>query len=314
MQAVHDFAEKYDIEYALIKAIANVETKSTGFYKGKPSILFERHVFYRNLEKNGINPDVILAEHGRGLVYPKPYANRRNSPKDDRYGSYDNQWVRFNKAKAINEDAAIAAISMGKFQVLGENWKMLGYDSPKDFFASNHTEDGQIDAFLRYISKRKGMIEALNAKDFKKIKILYNGKMMKDADRNGVDDYVDKLVKEYKREISRSNERKPLVKSKTIQANTASGVGAISVLSAAIPAITDLLNDQNEVIGTVVAEIDNIKESSASTLESIDSLVEVSNSSGDANVVLIIASAALVVTIATNVWNVYKYLRDGGYV
>jgi len=312
MQAVHDFVEKHDIEYAITKAIANVETKSSGFYKGKPSILFERHVFYRNLKKNGINPDAVLAEHGRGLVYPKPYTNGRR--EEDRYGSYDNQWVRFNKAKAINEDAAIAAISMGKFQVLGENWKMLGYDSPKDFFASNHTEDGQIDAFLRYISKRKGMIEALKAKDFKKIKILYNGKMMKDADRNGVDDYVDKLVKEYKREISRSNERKPLTKSKTIQANAASGIGAISVLSAAIPAITDLLNDQNEVIGTVVAEIDNIKASSASTLESIDSLVEVSNSSGDANVVLIIASVALVVTIATNVWNVYKYLRDGGYV
>lgn len=47
-QAYEDAAKQLEVEMAVIKAVANVETKSSAFDKeGRPTILYERHYFHR---------------------------------------------------------------------------------------------------------------------------------------------------------------------------------------------------------------------------------------------------------------------------
>ena len=50
-------AKKYNIEVAAIKAVYEVETKNGGFLPdGRLKILFEGHVFWRQLVKKGVDP------------------------------------------------------------------------------------------------------------------------------------------------------------------------------------------------------------------------------------------------------------------
>src|SRR5574344_464800 len=52
-----EFARNFGLELAVVKAVNEVESGGKGFLmNGKPIILFEGHVFFRELEKRGINP------------------------------------------------------------------------------------------------------------------------------------------------------------------------------------------------------------------------------------------------------------------
>ncbi|MER8476327.1 N-acetylmuramidase family protein [Mesorhizobium sp. M1163] len=96
-----------------IHAFLDVETSGHGFDAvGRPVILFEPHVFYRNL--SGAKRATAVAA---GLAYPKwgekPY------PRDS--------YPRLRAACAIDETAALKSASWGLGQVLGENFKAAGF-------------------------------------------------------------------------------------------------------------------------------------------------------------------------------------------
>lgn len=44
-------AELLNVEPAVIKAVAEVESNGEGFFNGKPKILFEPHIFWKQLRK-----------------------------------------------------------------------------------------------------------------------------------------------------------------------------------------------------------------------------------------------------------------------
>ncbi|CAN7387297.1 N-acetylmuramidase domain-containing protein [Neorhizobium sp. LjRoot104] len=100
-----------------IHAFMEVEAAGSGFdSQGRPKILFEPHVFYRNL--SGKKRDEAVKQ---GLAYAKwgekPY------PKDS--------YPRLMKAMAIDETAALKASSWGLTQILAENCKGAGYATPQ---------------------------------------------------------------------------------------------------------------------------------------------------------------------------------------
>lgn len=101
-----------------LHAFLDVESRGGGFdAQGRPKILFEPHVFYRNLRGEARTRAVDL-----GLAYPKwgmkPY------PKDS--------YPRLLSAMAIDETAALKSASWGAFQVLGENYAKCGYPTVQD--------------------------------------------------------------------------------------------------------------------------------------------------------------------------------------
>lgn len=49
---------------ALIKALVEVESSGRGFLEdGRPLVMFEEHVFYSELKKAGLDPEVVLSDH-----------------------------------------------------------------------------------------------------------------------------------------------------------------------------------------------------------------------------------------------------------
>lgn len=96
-----------------IHAFMDIEAAGSGFdAKGRPKLLFEPHVFYRNL--SGAKRTAAVKA---GLAYAKwgakPY------PRDS--------YPRLVAAMAIDETAALKSASWGLTQILGENFKAAGY-------------------------------------------------------------------------------------------------------------------------------------------------------------------------------------------
>ncbi len=61
------------------------------------------------------------------------------------------------QAKQIDVDSALMSTSWGQFQVMGENWKQLGYASVQEFVEQQFaSESYQLEAFIRFIEWKTG--------------------------------------------------------------------------------------------------------------------------------------------------------------
>ena len=111
------------VEVAVLRAVMAVESRNSGFdNKNRPIILFEPHVFYRNLR--GAEQKEAVRQ---GLAYPK--WRKGNYPKDN-----EGNYRRLLAAAKINEEAAFRSSRMGLGQVLGENHESAGCSSAVEMF------------------------------------------------------------------------------------------------------------------------------------------------------------------------------------
>jgi hypothetical protein len=107
---------------------------------GRPSILYERHVFSRNTTPKGrfnaTNPDLsALKGYGPGG-----------------YGAFSAQYGKLERAYALDPEAAFEACSWGAFQVLGENATALGYESARAMAVElAKSEAAHLDSYVRFI-------------------------------------------------------------------------------------------------------------------------------------------------------------------
>jgi peptidoglycan hydrolase-like protein with peptidoglycan-binding domain len=153
-----------------IHAFMDVEAAGAGFdSQGRPKMLFEPHVFYRNLSGTKRSTAVRL-----GLAYP---TWKRNYPADS--------YPRLIKAMAIDETAALKAASWGLGQVLGENYAMIGYLSPQemvfDFMAD---EEAHLKAIVAFLIK-SGIADDLKAHRWSTVARVYNGAGYRANDYDG---------------------------------------------------------------------------------------------------------------------------------
>lgn len=162
-----DSGKALGVEPAVIKAVAEVESGGDGFLStGEPKILFEPHIFWKELKQAGINPNTF-AKDNSDILYPiwgtKPY------------GKVSQQHERLNRAALINRNAALKSASWGKFQILGNNYQLAGFDNLQDFInAMYRSEDDHLKAFVSYI-KSTHLDDELRAKDWKGFARGYNG-------------------------------------------------------------------------------------------------------------------------------------------
>ena len=145
-----------------IRAVLAVETTGGGFDKlGRPRMLFEPHVFNRELAP-GLK---LTAAQGQGLAYPKwgtkPY------PADS-YGA-------FERAFRIDPAAALRSASWGIGQIMGFNHKAAGYASAGDMVAAFcESEKAQLDAMISFIVS-EGLDDDLRRHDWSGFARGYNG-------------------------------------------------------------------------------------------------------------------------------------------
>jgi len=168
-----DFAKKFNLELAAVKAINEVESSGKGFLMdGKPKILFEGHIFWNQLQKRGINPASLQTPQNRNVLYPKwTKAYYQGGVKE-----YD----RLNEAIAISpnpkvKEAALAAASWGSFQIMGFHALSLGYASVQDFVDKMYIHEREhLKAFGNFLEVNN-IMTSLRNKNWAKVAEKYNG-------------------------------------------------------------------------------------------------------------------------------------------
>lgn len=143
-----------------IHAFMEVEAAGSGFdSQGRPKMLFEPHVFHRNL--NGEKRQRAIKA---GLAYP---SWKQSYPKDS--------YPRLLAAIEIDETAALKSASWGLGQILGENYRSAGYKSPQDMVrAFVEDEEAQLEGMISFL-KTNGLDKHLRAHDWVALARGYNG-------------------------------------------------------------------------------------------------------------------------------------------
>ncbi|MBR7995755.1 DUF3380 domain-containing protein [Burkholderia cenocepacia] len=160
-------ADRLQVDIAAVRAVNEVESKGAGFLPdGRPVILYERHVMYRQLAAAGLDADALAAKYP-ALV----------NPKRGGYAGDAAEYARLASASQISAACALEATSWGAFQIMGFHWKALGYPDVFAFVdAMKVSETEQLEAFVRFVLADKVMLAALRGKKWAKFAELYNGK------------------------------------------------------------------------------------------------------------------------------------------
>lgn len=144
-------------------AVMDVEAPRGPFDpQGRPNILFEPHVFHRNLTGTKRSSAVAqkLAAKAWGSIP---------------YGSYATQYGKLLRAVKIDPTAALKSCSWGSPQILGENYKAAGYATVQAMVeAFMESEDEQLLAMARFIKSKK-LGPALARGDWAAFAKGYNG-------------------------------------------------------------------------------------------------------------------------------------------
>ena len=158
-------ANTYSLELAAVRAVMAVESRNSGYdAKRRPLILFEPHIFYREITSD----DRRNTAERAGLAYARwgqqPYP-----------AGSDAQYMRLTQAIQIDEEAAYRSISMGMGQILGNNYKYAGCSSAKQMFEqAMESEANQLEHMLRFIVARS-LRDDLRRHDWAGFARGYNG-------------------------------------------------------------------------------------------------------------------------------------------
>lgn len=175
-----DCADFLGVDIRAIKTVAAVEARGGGFTPNDdPKILFEAHKFH--MYTDGLftesDPDLSVKRWDKTL-YAKNWRDER---------------IRFNRAEALDQEAALLSTSWGMFQIMGFNFKSCGFNSVLDFVKAMHQNEGaHLAAFSRFIKANSHLHMALQDLDWRGF-ALYNG-------TGQVEKYTGLLMREYARQ------------------------------------------------------------------------------------------------------------------
>ncbi|MGO4562309.1 N-acetylmuramidase family protein [Rhizobiales bacterium 3FA27D7] len=155
-----------------IHAFLDVETRGHGFDElGRPVILFEPHVFYRNLS------GATRAQAVRAGLAAKAWGAIP-------YGKESDQYPRLKAAMLIDETAALKSASWGLGQVLGENFEAAGFLTVQAMVdGMMQDEEIQLEAAINFIIDKK-LDDNLRNHDWAGFALGYNGALYR---RNAYD-------------------------------------------------------------------------------------------------------------------------------
>lgn len=181
-------AESLGVSVPMVLAVTEVEARKSGFDRnGNPVVLFERHIFYRQLSKiKGAQFAEQIAQSHPNLCNPRPGG----------YLGGTAEYARLQTAIGIHPQAAKMSASYGLFQIMGFNHALCLYQDIDDFYnAMRMTEADQLSAFVHFLRHKDNaaMLKALKAKDWAGFAKLYNGPNYM------INDYDTKLAAAYRR-------------------------------------------------------------------------------------------------------------------
>jgi hypothetical protein len=148
-QDYKEAAAKIGCSVAAIKAVQSVETGGRAAFNsdGKPTILFEGHIFWQQLKKQGINPEKYVT--GNSDILYKSWTKKY-------YKSGSAEYDRLNRAIKINETAALSSASWGMFQIMGFNYATCGCSSVNDYVNKTcSSAKNQLNMFVTFLVSNK---------------------------------------------------------------------------------------------------------------------------------------------------------------
>lgn len=169
-EMIKDLANRLGIEPALLKAVQIVEAAGRdGFLSdGRPQILFEGHIMYKEFHKKFPDRDLdYFCKRFSTVFYPK-------WDKSKYFGGLG-EYKRLELAKEIDEECALKATSWGMFQIMGFNHNLCGC---KDVFGFVHkvseSHEKQLE-LMYYFMNNSGCLKELKEKDWAGFAKKYNG-------------------------------------------------------------------------------------------------------------------------------------------
>lgn len=196
-QQFQEVAKLLACQVSAVKAVYEVETNGSGFLPdGRLKILFEGHVFWRQLLAAGHRPDDILKQ------YPEYFDILYKKWTKKYYVGGKGEWERFGQALKLVNLLGIPTItvmnsaSYGSFQVMGYNAILSGYPDAQAMIAA-FNEGGEYEClmgFARYVIQVK-LNDELQRKDWTGFAYKYNGPGYKGSPNYDWDDYDLKLAK-----------------------------------------------------------------------------------------------------------------------
>ncbi|MCQ2974477.1 MAG: N-acetylmuramidase domain-containing protein [Bacteroidales bacterium] len=177
---VTKISKELDIPVEIALAVICVESGGDGMAAdGKMLIRFENHVFYTYYAKT----DETKKE------YEKHFTFNQNSKRDDHkyrqkksddwktsHNGQSTEWEAFEIARALDEQKAMYSISMGAPQVMGFNYKSIGYSSVKEMYDAFAKDIRyHIMALFDFCNAKAQRVEYLAKGDFLSFAKEYNG-------------------------------------------------------------------------------------------------------------------------------------------
>jgi hypothetical protein len=157
-------ARELGVEAAAIHAVASVESGGrTGFdSRNRPKIRYENHFFRR------------LTKHKYDHSHPRLSCAYGSKQYHATHGKTD-QYLLLHEAFALAPDAAVESCSWGMFQVMGENWKSIGWKDLEQFVKDMFYSEGQhLRAFLGFC-RHNGLVPHLKNHNWAAFAAGYNG-------------------------------------------------------------------------------------------------------------------------------------------
>lgn len=162
-------ANDLNIEPAALKAVIDVEAAGEGFDKqGRPTILFEPHIFWDELGKiHYYTKRTELTKKHKGLLsqkWDKSLYRIGGSSHDKLKIGADLHW-----------EAAHKSASWGLGQIMGFNAQKIGYATLKDFIDDMYESEAKQLKAMGMFLKANGLISKLQRHDWAGFARGYNG-------------------------------------------------------------------------------------------------------------------------------------------
>lgn len=162
---IEQAAAELSVDPAAVHAVVEVEAPHGGFlHDGRVVILFERHVFWRQLVAAGIDPATLHA--------PESILSQQRGG----YLGGVAEYQRLTLAMQLAAESAADAASWGRFQILGCNAERCGYASAIAMAEAFATGEGEhLRAFVRFLQGDADLLSALRGRKWAAFARIYNG-------------------------------------------------------------------------------------------------------------------------------------------
>lgn len=160
-----------DTDTRRIRAVAKVESNGGGWFdSGLPKILYERHRYWK----------LTAAVHRIVSWFANP--QRGGYTTDANNNGINDSWEKLSYAVCKDPLAALQSVSIGKFQIMGEHYRLCGFAHPVEMlWAARNSELAHYHMLRDYILKVANLRDAFlslstNAETCRRFAAGYNGK------------------------------------------------------------------------------------------------------------------------------------------